>query len=529
MTNDFSKQNLRGHSFKRQDLTGADFSYADIRGVDFTGANLKEAKFIGAKTGLRYQWTMGLVLISRLISRISKAFSAYIDYLSSFNFYNSTANNFYAGVVCLVLLTIFWVFTVNKGIVVGFAAFVIAVVGAFVFAKALAKVGIQAGARAITGAVAFAFAFATVGILALFFINAGFLAFAAALLIFYIGWRALKGDERQAWTRSFEIIFAATRGTSFRDADLTDADFTRATLKNTDFSNSILTRTCFHQAIILSFVCPGATYLGHTQIRNLLVTGQGQGQNFDYQDLWGINLKGANLTDASFVGADLSKANLHKANLSRAKLVKTQLNGTDLTDATVTGAYIEDWGITKDTKFDGVKCEYIYTCLPTSENPHPFRKPYNSQKTFVDGEFCDLIEQIFDTLDLYHQGNNIHAIATSHQQNVRNQIQRQPSVNTEAFLTQDDIGKLLAELETLIQGAELPADIQEEVIEDLRATKKAIDKKEPNIIRALDRLTNVAEIIETAANTVDVNQKLWYTAMPIIAKVTNFLSAAVNP
>ncbi len=96
---------------------------------------------------------------------------------------------------------------------------------------------------------------------------------------------------------------------------------------------------------MLDRVRPGGTYLQHTQLRQVLVTGHGQDKNFDRQDLRGVNIAGANLADASLIGADLSSANLQDADLSRAKLVQTQLDETDLTGATLTGAYIEDWGI----------------------------------------------------------------------------------------------------------------------------------------------------------------------------------------
>lgn len=76
--------------------------------------------------------------------------------------------------------------------------------------------------------------------------------------------------------------------------------------------------------------------------------------------------------------------------------------------------YIEDWGITTDTKFDGVRCEYVYMRLPTKENPDPHRKPDNRQEVFADGDFEDFIKPIFDTLDLYHnQGVDPRAIAIS--------------------------------------------------------------------------------------------------------------------
>jgi uncharacterized protein YjbI with pentapeptide repeats len=146
----------------------------------------------------------------------------------------------------------------------------------------------------------------------------------------FISWRALKGDERDAWIRTFAIAFAATGGTSFRHADLTDADFTSATLKSTDFQRANLTRTRWHQAKKLDRIRPGTTYLQFPQVRQLLIRGQGKAQNFDRQPLRGVNLQGANLADASFIGTDLNEANLQDADLSRAKLMQTQLDEADL-------------------------------------------------------------------------------------------------------------------------------------------------------------------------------------------------------
>ena len=125
-----------------------------------------------------------------------------------------------------------------------------------------------------------------------------------------------------------------------------------------------------------------------------MVTGYGQVINFDNLDLREVNLKGANLADASFISADLREANLQDADLSRAKLVQTQLAGTDFTNSTLTGAYIEDWGITNSSIFTAVKCEYVYMRLPTKNNPDPLRKPDNFQEVFADGEFGDFIKLI---------------------------------------------------------------------------------------------------------------------------------------
>jgi uncharacterized protein YjbI with pentapeptide repeats len=234
------------------------------------------------------------------------------------------------------------------------------------------------------------------------------------ILSAYLSWRALKGDERDAWILTFAIAFAATGGTSFRHADLTDADFTCATLKSTDFREATLTRTRWHQAKKLDRVRPGTTYLQFPKVQQLLITGQGQSQNFDRQNLRSLNFQGANLADASLKGADLSSANLQDADLSRAKLVQTQLDETDLTGATLTGAYIEDWGITSHTKLHGVRCKYIFMREPTKEDPNPRRKPDNWKENFTDADFADFIKPIVDTLDLYHnQDVDPRAIAIS--------------------------------------------------------------------------------------------------------------------
>jgi len=105
---------------------------------------------------------------------------------------------------------------------------------------------------------------------------------------------------------------------------------------------------------------------------------------------------------SSFIGTDLSKANLQDTCLSGAKLVQTLLDATDFTGSILTGAYIQDWGITRSTNFDGVECEYIYMRLPTKDDPDPHRKPDNRIETFTGGEFKNFIQPIFDTLDIYH-------------------------------------------------------------------------------------------------------------------------------
>ena len=433
----FRKQNLRGLSFKGKNLSGADFSGADIRGTNFRGAVLRGTKFQGAKAGLQRRWVVVFLIIAFILEGISGFVSLFTGHFISLIFDNSNLENQVTGWISLILLILFWIVVVSRGIVAGFAvlAFVVVVAGAFAVAVAFAIAGAFAVAFAGAFAVAFAGAVTFVGAVAgaftVAFASAFAVAFAGAdaftvafagigaltttLLSVYVAYRAMKGDKKQALIRNVAIAFAATGGTCFREADLTDADFSNATLKSTDFRKANLTRTCFRDTKKLDRARPGKTYLQEAKVRELVKTGQAKNQNFDRLDLQGANLQGANLVNASFIEANLNSANLQDADLSRAKLVGTFLDQTDFTGATLTGAFIEDWGITAETKLNGIRCDYIFMRLPPDKRPdflqlppeeslkdNPRRKPDNWDKNFEDGEFVDFITPMVETLDFYH-------------------------------------------------------------------------------------------------------------------------------
>jgi hypothetical protein len=131
------------------------------------------------------------------------------------------------------------------------------------------------------------------------------------------------------------------------------------------------------------------------------------------------------------------------------------------------------------------------------------------------------------------QGDNNRAVQGDNNQAVLgdgNQVTQQNQVGTDSgeSLTKEDVVKLLAQLETLIQGAELPTNTKEEVVEDLSAAKKATDKEEPNKQRALERLGDVAKTLEKTSKTVESGQKIWTIAKPIIIKVAAWLGAVAG-
>ncbi|NJN91004.1 MAG: pentapeptide repeat-containing protein [Leptolyngbyaceae cyanobacterium SL_5_14] len=235
------------------------------------------------------------------------------------------------------------------------------------------------------------------------------------------------GDENYNLSRKLAGVFACVKGTSFRRADLTDADFTQTELKSSDFRGAILIRICWYSAKSLSWTRPGESYLQHRSVRQLITKRQGERQIFDGFNLQGINLQGANLVKASFVGANLEKAifkdanlegaslisanlneaNLQNTNLCLSELVQAQLDKADLREANLTAAYIEDWGITTETKLEGVQCQYVYMRLPSlnDRDRNCRRKPDDPRKEFLEGEFADFIAPMVHTLDLYHNRN----------------------------------------------------------------------------------------------------------------------------
>jgi uncharacterized protein YjbI with pentapeptide repeats len=159
------------------------------------------------------------------------------------------------------------------------------------------------------------------------------IALAALFLSLYVAWRSSKEDEEFEPTHALGVWLGRLGGTSFEFAALSDADFSGATLSNCDFSGATVTRTGFKDAKQLKRARLKNTILNDKAIRELLVTGQGKGQNYWGKNLQGANLVGAKLCKADFTEADLSGAVLRDADFTGAKLIRTQALGANLARA----------------------------------------------------------------------------------------------------------------------------------------------------------------------------------------------------
>jgi uncharacterized protein YjbI with pentapeptide repeats len=415
-----------------------------IRGRKFRNIDLANANFQGSIAGIQRSYRGVLIILFCLLSTLSSVAigTAFMPVLASIGEF------LIPNLIAFSMLGIFFVSITVQGIrgalLGGGILSVVALIGItplMIYGYGEEKIvpgvlfGIYGLTVAFSGILMFAFTITVIGVLAkswvknavdaismtvtlasipLIFHSNGLsdwlkdivLTEATLAIGFHIAKHSLSGESKFSFVRSAAIVFSTWRSTSFRGADLTNADFTRARVKNVDFRGANLTNTRWKDAKYLDYACVDNNYLQYPKIQNLVTTLQGKSQNFDRLNLEGINLQGANLQYASFIGTNLNKANLQDADLSRAFLKQAQLDGADLTGATLTGATIEDWGITRHTKLDGVRCEYVFMRLlkqgDLDENRH--RKPDNWLETFSDGEFADFIKPLVDTLDLYHKG-----------------------------------------------------------------------------------------------------------------------------
>jgi len=227
-------------------------------------------------------------------------------------------------------------------------------------------------------------------------------AAAVAGLGIYMAWRAMAGDEKHAWIRTVAIAFATTGGTSFRNADLTDANFTEAMLKSTDFRKANLTRTCFRKTEKLDRARVGNSILADTRVRELLITGNGYKKSYVGANLQGANLTGVNLNEANLKHANLNEATLNQANLEFANLTETQALATDFTAAYFTGACLEAWNIdVSNTKLDRVDCRFVYfleNAKPGTDDRE--RRPHHITKCFEPGDFEKIYKKILKPVQI---------------------------------------------------------------------------------------------------------------------------------
>ena len=455
---DFSQKNIKGKSFIKQDLIGADFRGSDIRGANFENTNLCGANFTQSVAGQQHRWVLVLSVLTLTLSAIAGFISTYASGIISILIFVNDPEIFGPRVVTLgssllvlLVLVAFVIIALQRGLSAALGVFMIGIVtivgivaagsdidalaavfvlqtvalsivvaGSMISAFAFSMARIVVGNRFVYAAAATTVPPAIVGGLEgissisrtsliledfIALTISGLIATALLGLGAYMSLQAKAEDSRYAIIQHFAIALSSLGGTTFRGADLTNSNFDEATLKKADLRDANLTRTSFLNSKGLSQARLKGTYLSNPELRQLAVSRDGHSKDFSHQNLRGINLQGSNLSECNFIGADLTSSNLQQADLSKAKLARTQLYEADLSGSSFTGAFIEDWGISTNTRLEGVKCRYVHMRLPTPDDPDPCRKPDNKQEDFKSGDFEVFIAPILKTLDLYQQQN----------------------------------------------------------------------------------------------------------------------------
>lgn len=353
---DFAGKDLRNRSFRGQDLRGADFSGSNLRGCDFREANLVGASFERAEMGQSRRQLIFLAIIVVAIVLTG------------------------AGLGAIAVAVIGAVASVGTEAV----AVAVAVAGATAVAGIRAVSGVGAGVGVGAGIVAVAVAVAVASRATAAFssgvIEKGILYSLITLILVsfaaYSLWGMMKA-VRNAY------------GTNFQEADLTNTIFRGAKIYNATFTNAKKHWTDWEGAKTAYL------YFEITPVFQLEVD-RTSGRNGNYveanfENLWlsDAMLRGANLNAANLSGAKFQRADFRDANLTNAKAV-----GTDFTGSDFTGAIIQNWGITNETIFDGVYCDYVY--LSEDKNPQS-RKPLSDQ--FSPGDFAKLVRSFTETLD----------------------------------------------------------------------------------------------------------------------------------
>lgn len=180
-------------------------------------------------------------------------------------------------------------------------------------------------------------------------------------------------DLSHAVMRGAHLWGTDLSGTTLKQADLSYAKFRGATMRWAD-----LTLARLNQANLR-----GATLSGATLCRSLL-----RRADCSWSELRWADLRGADLYET-----DLRWANMRGTNLSHSSLNSAIAISSDLTEAILTGACIENWKISNDTKLDEVDCAYIYL-----KSSHQDRHPLSGN--FIPDEFRNFVQKSLTTIDL---------------------------------------------------------------------------------------------------------------------------------
>ena len=461
MEENFAGRRLKGRSFKNKDLTRADFRGAQIQGANFAGAILTGANFSAAKAGVGFGRVVSVIALVSLSGFLLGLFGTAVSdtvnttYFRFFGPLDGIVTFSTVGFFSLLLLrwdlTVAIWGTILAGLVNWILLFCWEYFHSFDFIDALLSPESAAGDVVTTIITFWIGTSVIVSVSALLLSVANFrsnlrsrfghlefvVAASAAITALpgtmgHPGWlakvsaplatgllfwlclhtarRILADHPRYSWLREPALAIASLGGTCFRQADLSQADFSGARLNAVDLTDANLARTRFQQARSLDYARVGKTLLQQAAVRTLLTSLEGRGRSYAGCNLHGAYLRGADLRAADFTEADLSEADLTGADLTGATFTRSQLAGAGLGGVQLTGSCVESWNIDTSTQLENVACDYIYLLSNQRE-----RRP--SYGNFQPGDFTKLFQDVLHTVDLiFRQGLDISAFMAAFKQ-----------------------------------------------------------------------------------------------------------------
>jgi uncharacterized protein YjbI with pentapeptide repeats len=266
MPNDYSNRNLQKASFKNENLANTSFLGSDLRGADFSGSDLTGADLTNVKTGITPLNTSLIFLAALVVSMLSGyvamlAGTTVQGMLTSGDEKIRMAGN--ASVVIILLTFFYYYLNGGRTVVRNFLlpviilSVLIGIVAYFsglgtgrgmlflVLSLLLVVVMIIVGtvSRASAGVLSCSILFLIVAVVGSIFgktVGGGIGTVIMAVGCALISKRALSGAKGFESLRKITSIITCKFGTSFRNARLTNANFSESKICNADFTNAEL-------------------------------------------------------------------------------------------------------------------------------------------------------------------------------------------------------------------------------------------------------------------------------------------------
>ena len=264
MNKDYANKNLQKASFKNEDLVNSNFSGSDLRGADFTGSNLTDANLTHVKTGIPLVNTIFIFLAALVVSLASGYIAMLAGHTIQGMLKSADGNVRTAGIISIVLIVLFLAYCFWKGggaairnlfipaiavsIVIGLVAYFSGLgtgMGMLFLAISLVLIVfmliVGTIARAAAGVLSSTILFMIVALGGGMFgksVGGGIGTVVLAISCVVISKRALGGARGFESLRKIACAITSKFGTSFRNARLSNANFSQSKIQNADFSNA---------------------------------------------------------------------------------------------------------------------------------------------------------------------------------------------------------------------------------------------------------------------------------------------------